>query len=164
MAGPLDRLVLDQVRAELARERIEDAPVSVDVAALHERLAANEAKREPYVDAEFVARLGRDRALRALEQLDAEREALERELAAAVPVDGGEFEVHEALELLDSGDAALQRAVVLAMVEAVVVSRAGRRGVPLAARTRVFSAGEQLPFVVPSRGRTAKLAAGVASA
>ena len=155
MLDALDALVTDAVLARLDGYAVEQVASDDDVAELHGRIAAARAKRAPFEDPDYVSALGVEAAGRALAKVDAELDALERELAATVDATniGAPFPVQDVRDLWPTLTTSERRQVIQSMVDAVTVSRSPTRRGPLGDRVGVSWKGDGVPVVRPSRGR-----------
>ncbi len=159
----LDDLVSAAVLERLSSREVERVATTTDTVELHERLDAARAKREPFEDPDYVAVLGVAAATRALRKVDAEVEAIERELADAVgPVSEAPIRLDVA-DVWDELSTDERRQVVGSMIDSVVVSRGASRSVPLSERVRIYWQGEDDVPPRPSRGRRPEVEAGVAT-
>jgi DNA invertase Pin-like site-specific DNA recombinase len=158
MVHALDEYVEAKVRERLADQTIEQVTATRDVDAIHRRLATARAKREPFVDPDYVALLGPADASRGLRKANEEIAEVEAELADALTDDQGivgVVGVQDALDALASLDINARRAVVQSMLDGVFVSKAPR-GTPVADRATLVWRGDPLPIPRPSRGRRAR--------
>jgi DNA invertase Pin-like site-specific DNA recombinase len=149
-AAALDEYVEAAVLERIRSQRIERAPATVDVDALHRRLAGLREQRAMFEEGEFAVQLGPEAALRGLRGVDEKIVEVELELADAVPASDSPF------ELLTVGEkwpesVAKRREIIAAGVDAVIVSRA-LRGSAVADRVEILWRGEAPPAPRPSRG------------
>jgi len=155
MADRLEGLVSDAVLARLGAREVEQVAVTVDVGALHDRLAAARVKREPFEDPDYVSALGVAAAMRALRRVDDELEAVEQELADAVgtPDASAPSTTEPVAEVWPTLTTDERRAVIFSMIDTVAVSRGARKGLPLGERVAIYWQGDDVPLARRSRGR-----------
>jgi DNA invertase Pin-like site-specific DNA recombinase len=166
-APALERLVADaffaRVEAELESDLV-PVPVRADVDAIHAQIAAKRNHRATFEDGEVWEKLGKEACLRAIEKIDAELDALEAELAEAIPLakPSAQLDRVALLESRDTLSVGETRELIGAALDGVVVSRAPR-GTLLAERVdlRWFDDGRP-PLARPSR--RPKVEAGMAPA
>lgn len=164
MLDKADALVLGAAMDRLEGQEVEAA--EVDTSEVRARLAAEEAKAEPFKDPEYVALIGREAAKAALREVAAKVAEVQAELAELVAAAGGKsLPPIDAADVLRTGDVADQREVLGRMLDAVVVYRAAARGraADIADRILPVWRGQALPIARPTRGRP-KVTTGVASA
>lgn len=151
----VDELVVAAVLEALEREgELERQEVGPNVNAIHVRLAAARAKREPFEDPDYVALLGLEAAGRALAKVDLEISAVEAELAAAIPNGGGvERGAWRTRALTEWGSLEVdeRREIIADMLVAVHVSKAPR-GTALVERLHPTWRGGLVPISPPNRG------------
>jgi Recombinase zinc beta ribbon domain len=152
MVDKVDALVEVAVLERLAAYKVERVATDDDLHALHGRIAAARAKREPFENPDYVQALGLPAAMRALARVDEEVEALESELASTVTASDAPFDAQEVADIWPTLSVAERHQVISAMVNTVVISRAPR-GTPLAERVGIYWTGDDVPLPKPSRGR-----------
>jgi DNA invertase Pin-like site-specific DNA recombinase len=161
-AAELEELVEEAAWQRLRSRKIERSPSTVDVEAVHRKLAALRARLEQWSSPVVLEKVGMEAWQRGVDEVEAEIDAQQLELAGSVPA-GGESTV----ELLVAGDRRPEsvedrREIIEAGVAAVIVSPAPR-GTPLADRVEIYWHGDVLPFPLPTQGRP-EVEAGVVAA